>query len=141
MNKLVTFPVPAKKMATLVALAVATFAGAAFANEGFTITTHGGKGKANEQVTSVIKVTAKGAYHINKEYPHKVTLTAPEGVTIESAKVKGNVDSETQLSFVVKSTSAAAGKKDITAEVKFAVCTETTCEPAVEKVTLSVEAK
>ncbi len=141
MNKLVTFPVPVKKIATLAALAVATFTGAAFAAEGYSLVVNGGKGKANEQVTSVIRVTAKGDYHINKEYPHKVTLTAPEGVTIESAKVKGNIDSETQLSFVVKSTSAAAGKKDIKAEVKFAVCTESTCNPAVEQVTLSVEAK
>lgn len=130
-----------KKIVAFAALAVATFTGAAFAAEGYSLVVNGGKGKANEQVTSVIKVTSKGAYHINKEYPHKVTLTAPEGVTVESAKVKGNVASETQLSFVVKSTSAAAGKKEIAAEIKFAVCTETTCEPAVEKVTLSVEAK
>jgi hypothetical protein len=130
-----------KKIVAFAALAVATFAGAAFAAEGYSISVNGGKGKANEKITSVIKVTSKGAYHINKEYPHKVTLTAPEGVTVESAKVKGNVDSETQLSFVVTSTSSGAGKKDISAEVKFAVCTETTCEPAVEKVTVSVESK
>lgn len=129
-----------KKIFAFAALAVATFAGAAFAAEGYSLSVSPGKGKANEKITSVIKVNSKGAYHINKEYPHKVTLTAPEGVSLESAKVKGSVDSETSLSFTVVSTSSDAGKKDIAAEVKFAVCTETTCEPQVAKVTLSVEA-
>lgn len=133
--------IPMKKMIAFAALAVATFAGAAFANEGFTISVNGGKGKANEKVTSVITIKSQGEYHINKEFPHKVTVTAPEGVTVESAKVKGNVDSDTQLSFKVVTTSSAAGKKDISASIRFAVCTETTCNPQDEKVTITVESK
>ena len=129
-----------KKIIAFVGLAVATFAGAAFAAEGYSLSVSAGKGKATEKVTSVITVKSQGAFHINKEYPHKAVLTAPDGVTVD-AKVKGSVNSETELTFVVVSTSDKAGKKDIAAEVKFAVCTETTCEPKVEKVTLSVETK
>lgn len=130
-----------KKIVAFAALAVATFAGAAFAAEGYSIAVTSGKGKANEKITSVIKIKSDGKYHINKEFPHKVTLTAPEGVTLESPKVKGSVESETALSFAVVTTSAAAGKKDISAEIRFAVCTDTTCEPKTETVKLSVEAK
>lgn len=129
-----------KKIFAFAALAVATFTGAAFAAEGYSISVQAGKGKANEKVTSVITVKSQGVYHINKEYPHKAVLTAPDGVSVD-AKVKGSVNSETELTFVVVSTSAGTGKKDIAAEVKFAVCTDSTCEPKVEKVTLSVDAK
>jgi len=130
-----------KKMFAFAALAVATFAGAAFAAEGYSIAVRGGSGKVNEKITSTITVSATGDHHVNKEYPHKVLLTAPDGVTVESAKVMGVVASETQLTFTVVSTLAAAGTKGIGGEVKFATCTPSSCIPAVEKVTINVTAQ
>lgn len=130
-----------KKIFAFAALAVATFAGAAFAADAFSIAVSGGKGKANEKVTSVVKVTPKGDYHINAEFPHKITLTLPEGVSADDVKVKGIVENDHMLSFKVVTTSAAAGKKDISAQVRFAVCTDATCEPQTAGVTIPVEAK
>lgn len=130
-----------KKIFAFAALAVATFAGAAFAADAYSITTSGGKGKAKENITTHIKITSQDPYHINKEFSHKVTLTTPDGVAVENAKVKGSVDSDTQLTFVVVSKSEAAGKKEIKAEIRFAVCTETTCEPKTETRSLAIEAQ
>ena len=130
-----------KKIFAFAALAVATVAGAAFAAEGYSISVRGGSGKVNEKITSTITVTASGDHHVNKEYPHKVLLTAPDGVTVESAKVMGVVASETTLTFTVVSTQAAAGAKAIGGEVKFATCTPSSCIPAVEKVTINVSAQ
>lgn len=130
-----------KKMFAFAALAVATFAGAAFAAEGYSIAVAGGSGSVNQKITSTITVNAKGDHHVNKEYPHKVLLTAPDGVTVESAKVMGVVASETQLTFTIVSTLAAAGSKGIGGEVKFATCTPSSCIPSVEKVTINVTAK
>ena len=130
-----------KKVFAFAALAVATFAGAAFAADGYSIVVRGGSGKVNAPITSTISVTATGDHHINKEYPHKVLLTAPDGVTVESAKVMGVVASETSLTFTVVSTLASAGTKGIGGEVKFATCTESSCIPSVEKVTVNVTAQ
>ncbi len=130
-----------KKIFAFAALTVATFAGAAFAAEGHSIAVKGGSGKVNTPITSTIIVTAVGEHHINKEYPHKVLLTAPDGVTVESAKVMGVVASETTLTFTVVSTVAAAGTKGIGGEVKFATCTASSCIPSVEKVTVNVKAE
>jgi hypothetical protein len=130
-----------KKIFAFAALAVATVAGAAFAAEGYSIGVRGGSGKVKTPITSTITVTATGAYHINKEYPHKVLLTAPDGVTIESPKVMGVIASETTLTFTVVSTLDAAGTKGIGGEVKFATCTDTSCVPSVEKVTVNVKAE
>ncbi len=129
-----------KKIFAFAALAVATVAGAAFAAEAYDIGVRGGTGKVNEKITSTITVTAKGEHHVNKEYPHKVLLTAPEGVTVE-AKVMGVVASETSLTFTVVSSQAAAGTKSIAGEVKFATCTPSSCIPAVEKVSINVVAQ
>lgn len=129
-----------KKMFAFAALAVATVAGAAFAAEGYSLAVAGGRGKVNEKITSTITVTAKGDHHVNKEYPHKVLLTAPEGVKVD-AKVMGVVASETTLTFTVVSTHAAAGTKAIGGEVKFATCTPSSCIPAVEKVTINATAQ
>jgi hypothetical protein len=130
-----------KKIFAFAALAVATFAGAAFAAEGYSIAARGGSGKVNTPITSTITVTTTGDYHVNKEYPHKVLLTAPDGATVESAKVMGVVASETSLTFTFVSTLAAAGTKGIGGEVKFATCTATSCIPSVEKVTVNVTAE
>ena len=129
-----------KKLFAFAALAIATVAGAAFAAEGYSIAVRGGAGKVNEKITSTITVTATGDHHVNKEYPHKVLLTAPEGVTVD-AKVMGVVASDTTLTFTVVSTHASAGAKAIAGEVKFGTCTASSCMLAAEKVTINATAQ
>ena len=70
--------------------------------------------KAGAEAVAKITVTAGAGYHVNTEYPTKLTLTSPEGVTLAKAelvagghdKAKGDADSldEKQLVFAVKLT-------------------------------------
>ncbi|MDI1446489.1 hypothetical protein [Polyangium sp. 6x1] len=132
-----------KKALSLAAVAILAFAGAAFAGDKYDLKVSTASAKSGSKATATVTIKAKGAYHVNLEYPHKLVLTAPEGVTVEKAKLvaaDAKVSKE-ELSFTVVATAAAPGKKTIEAELKGAVCTESTCEPFVEKVSIPVEAK
>ena len=132
-----------KKPLSLAAVALIAFAGAAFAGDKYDLKVSGASGKSGEKSSATVTIKAKGAYHVNLEYPHKLVLTAPDGVTVEKAKLvaaDAKVSKE-ELSFTVVATAAAPGKKTIEAQLKGAVCTESTCEPFVETVSIPVDAK
>ncbi|MDI1477456.1 hypothetical protein [Polyangium sp. y55x31] len=132
-----------KKALSLAAVAILAFAGAAFAGDKYDVKVSPAAGKSGAKATAIVTVKAKGAYHVNLEYPHKLVLKAPEGVTVEKAKLvaaDAKVSKE-ELSFAVVATAAAPGKKTIEAELKGAVCTDTTCEPFTETVSIPVDAK
>lgn len=132
-----------KKALTLVALAVATLTSAAFAADNYDLKVKGASGKAGEKTTATVKITPKGAFHVNMEYPHKLVLTTPDGVTVEKAKLAASDAkvSKEAIEFQVAATSASAGKKTITGELKFAVCTDNECKPTTEKVSIEIDAK
>ncbi|MDC3954987.1 hypothetical protein [Polyangium jinanense] len=132
-----------KKALSLAAVAILAFAGAAFAGDKYDLKVSPASAKSGSKATAVVTVKAKGAYHVNLEYPHKLVLKAPDGVTVEKAKLvaaDAKVSKE-ELSFTVVATAAAPGKKTIEAELKGAVCTDTTCEPFTETVSIPVDAK
>ncbi|MFY0534455.1 hypothetical protein [Nannocystis pusilla] len=97
--------------------------------------------KVNVKAVATVKVTAKGDYHINKEYPTKLSLTAPDGVTLDRNKLtlQDAKITEKVLKFEIGLTAATSGKKTITGELKGAVCTEEDCIPFIEKVSIDVE--
>ncbi|MDI1429294.1 hypothetical protein [Polyangium sorediatum] len=132
-----------KKALSLAAVAILAFAGAAFAAEGYDLKVSAASGKSGNKATATVTIKPKGAYHVNLEYPHKLILTAPDGVTVEKAKlVAADAKiSKDELSFSVVATAAAPGKRTIEAELKGAVCDEKTCLPFTEKVSIPVEAK
>ena len=133
-----------KKALSLAAVAILAFAGAAFAGDKYDVKVSPASGKSGGKATAVVTVKAKGAYHVNLEYPHKLILKAPDGVTVEKAKLvaaDATKVSKEELSFTVVATAAAPGKKTIEAELKGAVCTDTTCEPFTETISIPVEAK
>lgn len=132
-----------KKALSLAALAIVAFAGAAFAGDKYDLKVSSASGKAGDKATATVTVKAKGNFHVNLEYPHKLILTTPEGVTVEKAKLVASDAkiSKEELQFTVAATSATAGKKTIEAELKSAVCSEDACQPFSEKVTIQVEAK
>jgi hypothetical protein len=132
-----------KKASLFGALAIVALAGFASAGDKYDLKVSKASGKAGDKSTATVTVKAKGNYHVNLEYPHKLILTAPDGVTVEKAKlVAGDAKvSKDELQFTVVATAASAGSKKIEAELKAAVCTETSCEPFVEKVTITVDAK
>jgi hypothetical protein len=83
-------------------------------------------------------------YHLNKEYPTSLKVTAPDGVTCDKAdqKVEDAKKFEEQgAEFAVACTAAAPGEKQFIATFKFAVCTATTCDPKTEKLAWNVAVK
>ncbi|WAS91451.1 hypothetical protein [Nannocystis punicea] len=128
-----------KKVLTVAALFTA-LTGTAVAASNYDLTIEKPAAKVNVKTVAAVKVTAKGAYHINKEYPTKLSLTAPDGVTLDRDKLTAQNAKITEkvLKFEIGLTAATAGKKTITGELKGAVCTENDCIPFSEKVSIEV---
>ncbi len=80
----------------------------------------------------VVKLTPKGEYHVNEEYPIAIELKAPAGVTLPKASLAKADAAEFSAStarFDVPVTPTAAGEHRVTAKVSFAVCTPENCMP------------
>ena len=117
-----------------------------------TLTIDKAEGKAGSELTSNIKVTPAGAYHVNVEFPIKLTLEPPTGVKLAKAELTaGGMDkaqgdavafSEQALAFAVKATADKAGTYDIKGTFKFAVCTNnnTQCLAKKQPITVTVAA-
>ena len=79
-----------------------------------------------------INLVPKTGWKINQEFPTKLKITAPEGVTL-AADTQGAEEaekfSEKQATFKVTCNPEGAGEKAFTADFRFAVCTEATCDP------------
>lgn len=109
--------------------------------------------KAGAETTASIVVTPGPEYKVNTEFPTKLTLETPAGVTITKAefkagganKEKGDADvfDESKLTFTVKLTPAAAGAHTIKGSFKFAVCDKagSTCLAKKEPIAIQVAAK
>lgn len=82
-------------------------------------------------------------YKMNKDFPTKLTLEPPAGVTLPKAVLEpadAEHFSEKELAFAVKMSAPAAGEYTIPGTLKFAVCTDTTCDPKKRKVALVLKA-
>jgi hypothetical protein len=107
--------------------------------------------KAGAEAIAKITVTPGAGYHVNTEYPTKLTLTSPQGVTLAKAEFtagghdsgKGDADAldEKQLAFAVKLTPAASGSFTINGTFRFAVCDKDQCLPKRETIVIAVAAK
>jgi hypothetical protein len=107
--------------------------------------------KAGAEAVAKVIVTPATGYHVNTEYPTKLTLTTPQGVTLAKAELvagghdkgKGDADAldEKQLAFAVKLTPAASGSYTINGSFKFAVCDASQCLPKKETIAITVAAK
>ncbi|MCC6554521.1 MAG: hypothetical protein IT372_16200 [Polyangiaceae bacterium] len=133
-----------KKTLTIAALFFAAITGTATASDQYEVKIESPRAKASAKAVASISVAPKGDFHFNKDYPSKLTLTAPEGVKLEkeklTAKDAAKLD-EHGVKFEVAFTADSAGKKTITGELKSAVCTKTECKPFVEKIAIEVEVK
>ena len=107
--------------------------------------------KAGAEAVATITVTPGQGYHVNTEYPTKLTLTAPAGVTLAKDrfiagghdKAQGDADAldEKRLAFAVKLTPAASGSYTINGNFKFAVCDRDQCLAKQETIAIAVAAK
>lgn len=96
-----------------------------------------------EHAAQVVLTPTKG-YHLNKEFPTLLKVTPPTGA--ECPKLEQRVSDaakfeEQTAQFDVKCTAAGAGELKYEATFKFAVCTETTCDPKTEKLAWNVSVK
>lgn len=94
--------------------------------------------------TARLLVTTKTGWKLNNEYPTKLQIVSPSGVSIDKAKQKrGDAVhwAKHSAEFQVKITAKAAGNKPFTGKFKFAVCTKTTCDPKKELLAWVVDVK
>ncbi len=97
-----------------------------------------------EKTVVKVHVVPGSGYHMNLDFPTALSIAATEGVTVDKPKQTGKEAArlaETGLDFDVALTAADAGKKLLSGDLKFAVCSATSCDPKREKVSFTVEAK
>lgn len=85
-----------------------------------------------------INLTPKTGWKINQEFPTKLAIKAPEGVKIgKESQAAGDAAkfSEKVAVFKVDFHADSAGAKEFAGDFRFAVCTDTTCDP--KKTTLA----
>lgn len=107
--------------------------------------------KPGAETVARVSVTPGKGYHVNTEYPTKLQLTPPTGVTLTKTeftagghdKAKGDADQmeEKGLTFAVKLTPGASGSYTINGKFKFAVCDASQCLPKKEAIAITVAAK
>lgn len=88
-----------------------------------------------------VEVAPKGAWKINEEYPVRVTFSGtvsatPPDTSLSSRKPGGATFMVTSggIRLDVPMTGASPGNDTVTAELKFGVCSATTCFPRTETV-------
>jgi hypothetical protein len=99
---------------------------------------------AGAAATARLIITPGKGYKMNKDFPTKLTLEPPSGVSVDKASmVLADAESfdEHKLVFAVKATPSASGVYTIPGKIKFAVCTDATCDPKRQEVSIRVAAK
>jgi hypothetical protein len=106
---------------------------------------------AGTEAVAKIVVTPKTGYHVNTEYPIKLTLDPPANVKLDKQeltagghdKAKGDAEAldETQLVLAIKMTPAQSGSYTINGTFKFAVCDKDQCLAKKEPIAIQIAAK
>jgi hypothetical protein len=89
-----------------------------------------------------VHLSGRNGYHVNQEYPIRLTIRPPEGVTLPKATLQrtdASTFAETGAIFPVAFTAAAAGHKDFGGELSFSVCNAQNCLLEREPVNLGVD--
>lgn len=82
--------------------------------------------------TVTFTVIPADGWKMNKDFPTKLTVSAPDGVSVskDKQKVPDAVEfSDGKAVFAVEFTPSSSGSKAFSAKFKFAVCTSSTCDP------------
>lgn len=94
---------------------------------------------------AIIHIAPGSGFHMNKEYPTSVALTAP-GVALWKPKLtqadKDVMKMEDKgFDIEVRYIANEPGQKTFDGELKFAVCSANSCDPKKEKLHFTVEVK
>ena len=128
-----------RKYLILIALVVP---GLALADPAYSLKIDAPAGKKAQRGVVKIHIAPGSGYHMNKDYPTSVTVTPPTGASVEKPKQTAKDATkfeEAGADFEVAYTSTAAGKQTFSGEIKFAVCTASTCDPKKEKLSFTVD--
>ncbi len=131
-------------MSHLLGLVLAPFLLLAPGAKNYDIQTSAGPASAGKAAKATIKLVTKNGFHVNKDYPIALEVSGSDGVKLAKAKLaKGDVTmtGETEASFEVGFTPAKAGKAQLEATFRFAVCTDKDCFPAKEKLVVALDVK
>lgn len=113
-------------------------------NEQYALQIDPGEATVGQPGSVSIKVIPKETWHLNLEYPTKLTVTPPTGVDVPKPKLSKDDAvkfSEHDCEFAIAFTPSEAGDKVFTGEFKFAVCQDTACVPKTEKLEFHVAVK
>src|SRR5258706_9804742 len=109
----------------------------AYADETFSIRVDAPPAHKAARASVKVHVAPGAGYHMNKDYPTTAKLgPTPAGVTVEKAAV--HVE-EAGLDIEIPYTSAEAGKKLLAGELKFAVCSASSCDPKRAPLAVTVQ--
>ncbi len=132
---------PAKKPAAAKAGAAKAKDLATIEHEAFSIDVKDARAKAGTEAPVTVTVKTKGKYHVNQEYPHKLTIDeVPEGLTIEKTELRkadAALDEHT-LSFKLVAKPVKPGKYHVSATLKTSVCDDKECILRSEKFAIQV---
>jgi hypothetical protein len=79
-----------------------------------------------------VSVLPKEGWKMNHEFPTKLKITAPAGVTVARAEQSiGDAErfEDAGATFAIEFTAQSAGEKAFQGKFRFAVCTDATCVP------------
>ena len=98
--------------------------------QSYTVRIVAGDAKAGQAGKSVVEVTPAAGFHMNLEFPVRLRVTPPTGLTLGKADLsKEDAElTEAALRFSVPFTATAAGKVSLEALGDFSVCNDTTCK-------------
>ncbi len=135
-----------KKLVVLAALmAFPAFAQEKGTPNGYVLKVEAPPAKKGQKAVAKVKITPGAGYHMNQDYPTSLVLSSvPAGVTIDKLKQTKKDAAKWDAAggeFDVAYTAAQAGKKVVTGEIKFAVCSATTCDPKKSNVSFEIDVK
>jgi hypothetical protein len=121
------------------------------ATEGRLVVEAPGEAAPNAQVAAKVKVTVAEGYELTTNYPLKLSLEAPPGVTLEKAvltsggmeRVLGDAEmlDKSGIAFIVKASAAAPGSFTIHGVLKFSVCDHEACIAKKEPIEIALLVK
>jgi hypothetical protein len=92
--------------------------------------------------TATLEIVPKKGWHLNDEFPYKLTVTPPAGAKVakpEQVKKDTVAFSHQSMKWNIDFEASSGGDKAFAGKVKFAVCTETSCDPKKEELAFNVK--
>jgi hypothetical protein len=101
-------------------------------------------GAPGTETVAHVVVTPGAGYHVNQDFPTKLVIQPPDGVTCakpEQVKADAATFNDNKLQFDVKLVAAKAGTYKVGGSLKFAVCTESSCDPKKREIAFDLAAQ